>query len=229
MLQLYYAPDNASLIVRLALEEAAVPHKMVLVDRSVQAQKSTQYLALNPTGQIPTLVTPDGVISETGACLLWLVDTHPQAGLGPLPTDATRGGFLRWLFFLSNTVHPDLNRIFYPDQFVPSDARVAHHDRIVTRLQRHYEILDAAARAEPSVFAPPSVVALYLGALLRWSAIYPPTRDRWFDVADYPSLKDVAQALDKRASTRSVAVAEGLGDAPFGQPQPPKPPVGSAL
>src|SRR5680860_279820 len=35
---LHYAPDNASLIVRLALEELELPYETRLVDRSVRAQ-----------------------------------------------------------------------------------------------------------------------------------------------------------------------------------------------
>ena len=83
---LHYAPDNASLIVRLALEELGVPYHALLVDRRKNAQKSKAYLALNPSGRIPVLETMDGPIFETGAILMWLVDQH-QA-LGPAPTDA---------------------------------------------------------------------------------------------------------------------------------------------
>ena len=55
-LTLHYAPDNASLIVRLALEEAGLPYRTVLVDRAANAQRSPAYMALNPAGRIP----PDG-------------------------------------------------------------------------------------------------------------------------------------------------------------------------
>ncbi len=48
MYRLHYAPpDNASLIVRLALEELGQPYQTVLVDRSVTAQASTAYLKIN--------------------------------------------------------------------------------------------------------------------------------------------------------------------------------------
>ena len=56
-LTLYYAPDNASLCVRLALLELGVPFETVLVDRAVQGQVAPEYLALNPNGVIPTLMT----------------------------------------------------------------------------------------------------------------------------------------------------------------------------
>ncbi len=117
MYTLHYAPDNASLIVRLALLELGQPFRTRLVDRRARQQDSAAYRRLNPAGLIPVLETPDGPISETGAVLLWLVDRH--GALGPGPGDPGRGGFLKWLFFLSNTLHADLRMIFYPGQYAP--------------------------------------------------------------------------------------------------------------
>ncbi|NBT31105.1 MAG: glutathione S-transferase, partial [Rhodobacteraceae bacterium] len=73
-LRLHYAPDNASLCVRLALTEMGLPFETILVDRRARGQKAPAYLRLNPNGLIPTLETPDGPIYETAAILLWLAD-----------------------------------------------------------------------------------------------------------------------------------------------------------
>ncbi|MCR9255308.1 MAG: glutathione S-transferase family protein [Alphaproteobacteria bacterium] len=229
MLTLYYAPDNASLVLRLALEEASLPYETILVDRATNAQKAPDYLALNPTGRIPTLVTPQGVMAETAACLLWLTDSYPDANLGPSRDDARRGRFLRWLFYLSNTVHADLIRIFYPQRFVPAEGIDRHHETMTKQVLAHFEILDAAVRNDPSIFAPPSALALYLGPLLRWSALYPSSAKRWLDLATFPALKKLARSLEARPSVRTATLAEGLGDAPFTKPKPPNPPVGSAI
>lgn len=228
MLRLYYAPDNASLVVRLALEEARLPYDTVLVDRATRAQKSPEYRALNPAGLIPTLVTPQGPVAETAACLLWLSDTCPQAGLGPRADDAGRGAFLRWLFFLSNTVHADLMRIFYPDRYVPAETVAFHHGRMAGHLSAHLAILDAAVRGNPALFAPPSALALYLGPLLRWSALYPTSGSRWLHLRDHPALHDLIRSLEARPSVRAASLSEGLGDTPFSRPRLPRPPEGSA-
>ena len=118
--RLHYAPDNASLIVRLALEEMRLPYQAVLVDRRVAAQKSADYLALNPHGRIPVLDTPDGAIFETGAILLWLADRHrtQACAMMPPPDHPDRGHALKWLFFLSNTLHAELRMLFYPALYV---------------------------------------------------------------------------------------------------------------
>jgi len=53
MYELCYAPDNASLIVRLTLEEMGAPYRTRLIDRSKQEQRSAAYRDLNPRGLIP--------------------------------------------------------------------------------------------------------------------------------------------------------------------------------
>ena len=228
MFKLYYAPDNASLIVRMALEEAELPYETILLDRATKAQRKPEYLELNPTGLIPTLVTPHGVMAETGACLLWLCDTYADAGLGPSPQDPDRGEFLRWLFYLSNTVHADLIRIFYPSRFVPSETIPIHYTMISKLLLGHMDILETAVQQNPAIFAPPSALSLYLGPLLRWSVLYPYEGERWLDLSNYPAIEELILSLETRSSVKVAAEAEGLGKAPFSKPKLPNPTEGSA-
>ena len=70
MYVLHYAPDNASLIVRLVLTELNQPFETALVDRRVRAQDGAAYRALNPNGLIPALDRPGGAICEIGAILM---------------------------------------------------------------------------------------------------------------------------------------------------------------
>lgn len=74
--KLYYAPDNASLVIRLALAELQLPYEIQLVNRKEQEQKSPHYLNQVPTGLIPALQTDQGIIFETAAILIWLADKH---------------------------------------------------------------------------------------------------------------------------------------------------------
>jgi len=229
--RLHYAPDNASLIIRLALEDLGVSYETVLVDRRARAQKSPAYLALNPAGLIPVLETSDGAVFETGAILLWLADRHGV--LAPAPDDPARGTLLKWLFFLSNTLHPAMRMIFYPDQYAGADvdaqARLRTH--MQTEAARHLDTLEAAATAHPDLFsgASPTVIGLYLGPALRWLALYPAGETGWFDLGRWPVLQAMAQALETRASAVAAARAEGLGPAPFSAPMPADPPEGAAL
>ncbi len=226
MYRLHYAPDNASLIIRLVLDGAGLPYRTSLVDRARRQQDSAEYRALNPTGLIPTLETPKGPVSETGAILLWLSDTHH---LGPGPDDVERPVFLKWLFFLSNTAHADLRQIFYPHQYAPADAHRGHLEILSTRMKRHFALLDTAAAHHPKLFAAGRPLGVYSIVLTRWSALYPVHGPRWLDMADYPALDDLARAQEARVETRVIARAEGLGPHPFTRPEQPNPPEGSVL
>lgn len=222
---LHYAPDNASLIIRLALEEAALPYRVALVDRRIRAQDSAAYLRVNPSGLIPTLETPHGPIFETGAILLWLSDTH---GLGPAPDAPDRGDFLKWLFFISNTAHAELRQLFYADRFAPPGAEAGHHALLTGRLKQHFLLLDRAATENPALFANPSLLTLYIVTLLRWCVLYPEGQTDWFRLADYPTLAKLAAAQDIRPATLRCAAAEGLGATPFSSPVYATPSEGSA-
>ena len=228
MYDLYYAPDNASLILRLVLEEAGLPYRAVLVDRRKRQQDSAAYRAMNPTGQIPTLVTPQGPISETAACLLWLAETHPEAGLAPAPGHKDRAAFLTWLFFLSNTAHTDLRQLFYPEQYVPAEAIPAHAALLRARIMRHFGLLNTAASQNPALFAAPCVLSYYTATLMRWSVLYPKGAARWFHIANYLALQVMATSLETRPATHAAIKAEGLGPTPFTHPQFACPPEGSA-
>ena len=226
MYTLHYAPDNASLIIRLVLDGAGIPYRTALVDRARRQQDSAAYRALNPTGLIPTLETPMGPISETGAILLWLADTHH---LGPAPADPDRPAFLKWLFFLSNTAHADLRTIFYPHQYAPADAHAGHLEIMSNRMIRHFTLLDAAAQQHPKLFAPAKPLGVYTLALTRWAALYPVHAPRWMDLAEFPALEALARAQEARVETPVISRAEGLGAHPFTRPEQPNPPEGSVL
>ena len=226
MYVLHYAPDNASLIVRLVLDGAGIPYRTALVDRTKRQQDSAAYRALNPTGLIPTLETPLGPISETGAILLWLCDTHQ---LGPAPAHPDRPLFLKWLFFLSNTAHADLRQIFYPHQYVPAESHRGHLEILSARMLRHFALLETAARQHPRLFAAATPLGAYVVTLARWAALYPPGVPRWFELSRFPTLEALARAQEARVETPVIARAEGLGPHPFTRPEQPNPPEGSVL
>lgn len=231
VLRLHYAPDNASLIVRLALEELGLPYECQLVDRRKAAQKSAAYLQLNPNGTIPVLETPDGPLFETAAILLWLADQN--AALAPQPGSAQRGVFLTWLFWCSNTLHADLRQYFYPEKIIgPEETHQDQLRRVLqSRLHQHLGMIDTALVRTPGLTdeADPTLLDLYLPCLLRWTKLYANRGPKpWFDLTSYPALHALCHRAEGRASTKAAQTAEGLGPTPFTTPKFATPPEGSA-
>ncbi|MEQ9257546.1 MAG: glutathione S-transferase family protein [Roseovarius sp.] len=229
--RLHYAPDNASLVIRLVLEELGVPYETLLLDRKTRAHKAPAYLAVNPNGLIPALETPDGPIFETAAILLWLADRHGK--LAPAPESANRGAFLKWLFFASNGLHVSLRARFYPEQYVGQDAtaHAALRAHLRGEVLRQTGLLEAEAAERPDWLGgpAPSVLDFYLACLFRWAQIYPADEaERWFQLENWPHLHAMASRLERCESTRAAIDAEGLGEHPFTAPEHPNPPEGSA-
>ncbi len=226
--RLHYAPDNASLIIRLALEELALPYETLLVDRSTSAQRSPAYLAINPAGKIPTLETPQGPISEVGAILIYLSEAHQR--MAPQIGDSSRPAFLKWLFFTANSLHPDLAMQFYLHRYGPAEAMEDMHRCTSQRLVGHLTLLDQLSGTTSWLGADhPSVLDYYVATCLRWAALYPMGETDWFDLSAYPKLMRLAQRLETRPAVTAAIRAEGLGPTPFSAPHYATPPEGVAL
>lgn len=228
---LHYAPDNASMIVRLALEHLNLPYEAVLVDRAAQAQRDPAYLALNPNGLIPVLETPIGPIFETGAILVWLGDTHD--GISPPPDAPTRGAYLKWLFFVANTIHPALRMLFYTEKYIGPDKahQAALREGLYVQIKEALHQLDCAAAAHPNWLSvtTPTTLHFYIAACLRWCALYPVDATRtWFNLSDTPALMLLCLQLEELPCTAALQAAEGLGETPFSAPSYANPPQGSA-
>jgi glutathione S-transferase len=232
---LHYAPDNASQIIRIALEELGLPYRAVLVDRSVAAQDSAAYRAINPTGLIPALETPHATLFETGAILMWLAETH--GALAPAPGSPERADFLKWIFFTANTLHADARLLFYPEKYAGSQgagssgALPGFRTATQTRILNHLALLDGLAATAPSYFSPqsPSVLGIYVCCLTRWMTLYPTDRFGWMSLSSFPALCALAEGLQSRPATLRVARAEGLGPPRVPGGRYASPPEGSAL
>ncbi|WP_296597595.1 glutathione S-transferase family protein [Phenylobacterium sp.] len=104
MIRLHYSLGSCSLASHIALEEAGADYEAVRTNVREQANLTPEYLALNPKGRVPALVTDQGVLTETVAILAWVAQAFPEAGLAP--TDP-------WAFaqaqafnsYLASTVH----------------------------------------------------------------------------------------------------------------------------
>jgi len=84
MLTFYYATDTCALASHIALKDAGADYRLKRVDFASAQQRSPDYLALNPKGRVPALVTPAGTLTETPAILAYIAQTWPQAELAPV-------------------------------------------------------------------------------------------------------------------------------------------------
>ena len=84
MLKLYYSPGSCALASHITLEEAGAAYTAERLDFKNNQQTSPEYLAVNPKGRVPALVTDRGILTETPAILAFIAQSFPQAKLAPL-------------------------------------------------------------------------------------------------------------------------------------------------
>jgi glutathione S-transferase len=104
-LTLYLAPGTCAMAVRIALVEAGAPHQIKQLDLAAGEQRSPEYLAINPKGRVPALVTEHGVLTETPALLLYVAQCFPAAKLAPLEDFFLLARMQEINLFLAATLH----------------------------------------------------------------------------------------------------------------------------
>jgi glutathione S-transferase len=212
MYQLYYYPGNANLAPHMVLEEIGVGHELILVDRNQNAQKSADYLKLNPNGRIPTLIDGDLVLYEAAAICLHLADRHPEAGLVPELASDERAQCYKWLMYLTNTIQAELLYYFYPQRLSADEAAAAQvKTHAEQRVGAMFDIIEAALAQHGGPYLLGEryrIVDPYLLMLARWTRMMQqPARQR-------PNLGRLLETLAARPAVQRAFAAEDI-DAPF--------------
>ena len=103
-LQLYYSPRSCAFAPHILLYDADANFDVIEVNFDKNEQNSTDYLKVNPKGRVPALLTPEGILTETPAILLYIAQTHPDKKLAPSDTFLLAQA-QAFNMFLASTVH----------------------------------------------------------------------------------------------------------------------------
>jgi glutathione S-transferase len=105
MVKLYYAVNTCALASHVALAEAGAEYSTVRINFAANEQRSPEYLAINPKGRVPAMVTDRGILTETPAMLAFVAQSHPGAGLAPLDDPFAFAQVQAFNSYLCSTVH----------------------------------------------------------------------------------------------------------------------------
>jgi glutathione S-transferase len=204
MIQLYFAPGACSFVPHVGLEvikaatgEAFEP-KLVKLHRG--ENRTPEYLAMNPNGQVPVLVVDGQVLTQIVAICDYLDRRFPQAGL--LPTEPwARAQAMSQLAWMNNTAHPTFNQAFMPERYAESEeARKEVRRNAAERFRACLERVQGwVATAAP----------YWLGSRLSFHDAYAFTLLRWggFAGIDPNSLPAYRAYVDRVMQAPPVAAA----------------------
>ena len=106
MLKLYFSPMTSSLATHIALLECGAPYELDVRDMNKQATRTPEYLAVNPNGKVPALVTESGkVLTEVAGTLYYIARKFPAAGLWPEGDLEAEADVVSWMSFVASTMH----------------------------------------------------------------------------------------------------------------------------
>ena len=227
--KLYFAPDTCARVPLTALEEIGCDYQLEVIAFMKREHRSPDYLRLNRSGKVPTLIVDGEPLTENVAINSWLADAYPDAGLLPRAEGLAKARQLSDLAYCASGLHPIVTRLRIPSHFCADAA--AQPDVFATAeaaMRPHFEALNR--RFDTSQWwygADWSIVDSYIN----WVWFRVSGTD--FDTSPFPALarhdRDVqARPAVQRMLKKNADVAQSLKerglDASFSRDKGSRPP-----
>jgi glutathione S-transferase len=204
MLKLYYATGTCALASHIALEEAGADYSTVRLNFANSEQRSAEYLAINPKGRVPSLVTDRGILTETPAMLAFIAQSFPQAKLAP-PDDAFRFAEIQaFNSYLCSTVHVAHAHKTRGHRWVDDPAAMEAMKRKVPETMGDcFALIESKMLRGPWVMGEAYTICdPYLFTIARW------LEGDSVDPARFPKVKAHMDRMSERTAVRKVLAAE---------------------
>lgn len=209
-IKLFYAPGACSFVPHAGLEATRAASGQGFEAQMVKLHKGEQrtpeYLAVNPDGQVPVLVVDGEPLTQIVAICDWIDRSCPAAGL--LPTEPwARAQALSRLAWMNNTVHPTFTHVFMPQKFAREEAAVADVRAFAVEQYRgHLQRLDGwAGQASPWLAGDRfSFLDAYALTFLRWGGFAE------IDPAGTPALQALVARAAEHPPVAAAMAREGI-------------------
>ena len=201
-MKLYFSPGACSLSPHIVLREAGIEAELEQVDLKTKKTKSgADFTAVNPKGQVPTLVLDNGqTLTEGPAVVQYLADQKPQSGLAPQNGTFERYRLQEWLNFITAELHKSFGSLFNPA--TPEDYKRIAKEALAARfayVDRHL------ASGGPFLMGAHFTVAdAYLFVMTLWAKFLK------IDLDHLPRLKAYAEQVAARPKVHEALKEEGL-------------------
>jgi glutathione S-transferase len=206
MLTLYYAAHTCSLASHIALEDAAADYATVRVSFADDEQRRPEYLAINPKGRVPALVTGRGILTETPAMLAFIAQSFPQAGLAPLDDPFLFAQVQAFNSYLCSTLHVAHSHRMRGYRWADDIKAIEAMQRKVPQsVAACYELIEHGMLGTPWVMGETYTICdPYLFTMAQW------LEGDGVDPSRFPNVVDHRRRMSERPQVQR-AIAEELG------------------
>ena len=204
MLKLFFASNTCALASHIALEEAAAPYEAVRVDFRTNEQRKPEYLAINPKGRVPALLTSRGILTETPAILAFIAQSFPVARLAPLDDPYEFARVQAFNSYLCSTVHVAHAHRMRGYRWADDPAAIAEMQRKVpTTVGDCFELIESTMLEGPWVMGDRYTVCdPYLFTLSQW------LDGDGVDVKRFPKVVELQQRMNARPAVQRALAAQ---------------------
>ncbi len=208
MLKLYYAPDTCALASHIVLEDAGAAYETVCIDFAKTEQRGSDYLAINPKGRVPSLVTDRGILTETPAILVFIAQSFPQARLAPLADPFAFARLQAFNSYLCATAHVAHSHRMRGNRWADdAEAIVAMQRKVPQSVGECYSLIERQMLEGPWVMgATYTICDPYLFTLAQW------LEGDGVDRTKLPKIEEHTRRMLERPSVRK-AIADETGNA----------------
>jgi glutathione S-transferase len=204
MLALHYAADTCSLASHIALIDAGAAYRTVRLEFRTNDQRKPEYLAINPKGRVPSLVTEHGVLTETPAILAFIAQSFPAAGLAPLDDPFAFARVQAFNSYLCSTAHVTHAHRMRGYRWADDPAAIAAMQRKVPQsVSECFALIEREMLLGPWVMGDGYTICdPYLFTLAQW------LEADGVDLAQIPKVRDHRQRMSERPSVRQALAEE---------------------
>lgn len=115
---LYGGDFTRAALVQWVLDEGELDYEFRRIDILKGEHRAAEFLAINPAGLVPVLITPEAdALYEVAALMVYLADRHNITELAPAVTDPLRGLFLSTIFHIASDIQAEMKRFHFPHRF----------------------------------------------------------------------------------------------------------------
>jgi glutathione S-transferase len=206
MMKLYYATGTCALASHIALEEAGAEYSTVRINFATSEQRSPEYLAINPKGRVPSLVTDRGILTETPAMLAYIAQSFPMAKLAPLEDPFRFAEIQAFNSYLCSTVHVAHAHRMRGHRWVDDPVAIeAMKRKVPETVAASFEMIESNMLQGPWVMGDTYTICdPYLFTLAQWM------EGDSVDPARFPKVKAHRDRMSDRPAVRK-ALAEEKG------------------